>query len=419
MHDDQRHDIVVLRDLVRRYAEVAADPIQDKRRELWRRHNSLEPGPTPVLVRFGGWNMWCREVFGDDALECRDPFFRQWERRLRTDLFHAGIGDDFIFEPWITVPAVHTAGGGLHGGLWGVPAHQTRPDTPFGAWKGDPPIKDWSDMARMHAPEHGIDEEATRRMVERLGNAVGDLIEIDVNRGPVLIGFAGDISTTIASLRGLDRLMIDMYEAPERLHRLLAFMRDGILRNQQQAEDAGHFSLTNHQNQSMPYCRDLEDPKPNAAPRRRKELWGFFAAQEYTVVGPDQHEEFLFRYQLPIMQQFGLTHYGCCEDLTRKIEMLRAARNLRSVGVAPLADPCRCAEQLGPNYVMSWRPNPTDMVCGAFDETRIRRILREGLSAAHANNARIHLLLKDIENVEGEPDRLRRWTHIARDAVGR
>ena len=417
--DDSR-DIPVLRDLARRWAECAADPVQDQRRRLWRDHNSLVPGPTPVLIRFGIWNGWCRSVFGESTLRCRDPLFRNCERTLRMGLFHAGLGDDFILEPWFTVNAVRiTPGGGLHGGLWGVPAKMDRPAEALGAWKAEPPIARWEDMARMTRPRHRIDEEATRQRLERVHEAFGDILPIDLDRGPALLGFAGDISTTIATLRGLEQLMIDMYEAPESLHRLLAFMRDGILQNQQEAEDAGDFTLTNHQNQSMPYCRELEAPRPNSGPRRRRQLWGFFAAQEYTLVSPAMHEEFLFRYQLPIIEKFGLIHYGCCEDLTRKIEMLRRAPNLRSIAVTPVADVARCCEQIGPDYVASWRPNPTDMICGRFDPSRIRAILREGLRAAARNDCRIHICLKDVETVEGEPDRLRRWARIARETAGR
>jgi hypothetical protein len=96
------HDIQVLRALARRYAEVAAKPVQEERRELWRRHNSLRRTRPPVIVTYGIWNAWCEDVFGDHALACEDPFFRGHERDLRMALFHDSIGDDFCLEPWIT-----------------------------------------------------------------------------------------------------------------------------------------------------------------------------------------------------------------------------------------------------------------------------------------------------------------------------
>ena len=62
-------------------------------------------------------------------------------------------------------------------------------------------------------------------------------------------------------------------------------------------------------------------------------------------MSPKFHDEFLFQYQIPIMEHFGLVHYGCCEDLTRKIDMLRQLKNLRSIAVTPAANLRKCAGQ--------------------------------------------------------------------------
>jgi hypothetical protein len=189
-------------------------------------------------------------------------------------------------------------------------------------------------------------------------------------------------------------------------------MRDGLLAAQKEAEDAGDLSLTSGQNQAMTYAEDLDWPCANSGPRKRRDLWGFCAAQEFTLISPAMHEEFLLNYQRPIIERFGLCAYGCCEDLTRKIDMLRQVRNLRIIAVTPRADVARCAEQIGQDYVVSWRPNPTDMVCCGFNEDRVRRILSEGLAACRG--CRVHIQLKDVETLEGEPDRMRRWVALAR-----
>jgi hypothetical protein len=126
-------------------------------------------------------------------------------------------------------------------------------------------------------------------------------------------------------------------------------------------------------------------------------------------------DEFVVQYQLPIMVQFGLVHYGCCEDLSNKIKVLKQIKNLRSIAVTPVADVARSAEQIGADYVLSWRPNPTDMICAGFDRDRISAVLRWGLEAARG--CCVHLNLKDIETVEGEPERIADWVRIARDVV--
>jgi hypothetical protein len=410
-HTD-RHDIETLRDLARQYAEIAAQPIQEERRELWSDHHSLRPTRPLVLTTYGMWNVWCREVFGDRAMQCRDPFYREYERRLRMEIFHDTIGDDWIAEPWITLQAARPP----RPSVWGVAIQHEDAPVEGGAWRFAPVIKDWADTAKLSWPPHEIDEETTRRDLQRLGDAIGDLLPINVSRAPICQGFLGDIAMLLAQMRGLEQLMLDMYEAPAELHKLLAWMRDGILANQAAAEKAGHITPADGVNQSMTYCRELPCPSANGAATSRKQVWAFCAAQEFTSISPEMHDEFMLRYQKPIIESWGLAHYGCCEDLTRKIDMLRQIENLRSIAVAPRADVRRCAEQIGRDYVISWRPNPTDMVCADFDEARISRIIGEGLAACRGTSFHIHL--KDIETVQGEPARLTRWVRLVRRLTG-
>jgi hypothetical protein len=344
-------------------------------------------------------------------MRCEDPFYRHYERWLRMQLFHDTIEDDYICEPWVPLAAVGPTPQGIYGEAWGAPMRRTRSEVEGGAWKATPFLATWEDVRKLRPPVHAVDEEATRKQADRLRDAVGDIVEVDIQRRPALIGFSGDISTTVAGLRGLEQIMIDMYESPRELHALLAFLRDGVLANQEQAEAAGHLSLTTQGNQAMPYAEELESPRANSGHRQRRELWGFFAAQEFTLVSPEFHEEFLLRYQAPIMEKYALVHYGCCENLTPKIDMLRGIPNLRSIAVTPTADVVRCAEQIGSDYVISWRPNPTDTVSAGWDESRIERLLRDGLRACR--NGVCHLHLKDVETLQGDTDRLRKWTGIA------
>lgn len=386
-------------------------PIQEERRRLWRDHNSLRPtARVPVVVSFGMWNVWCREIFSDAAMTCQDPFYRAYERAMRVNLFQQSVGDDSIMEPWLTVPAVQPRN---LGNTWGVGESHSE-HVEGGSWAFDPPIKDWADTAKLSWPPHAIDEAATKANVARLQDAVGDIITINVDRGPVCRGYASDLSYHVTQLRGLEQLMADMYENPKELHALMAFLRDGVLANQQAAEDAGDIGADNHGGIS-PYADQTIPPAPNSYGHRRRELWGFMAAQEFECVSPAQHDEFLLQYQLPILKHWGLVTYGCCENLTHKIDMLRQIPNLRTIAVTPRADVRRCAEQIGRDYVISWRPNPADMVCCQFDEDLIRRTIREGLEACRG--CTVHVRLKDIETVQGEPRRLNRWVQIVREVA--
>ena len=139
---------------------------------------------------------------------------------------------------------------------------------------------------------------------------------------------------------------------------------------------------------------------------------GFCAAQELTLISPEFHDEFMFQYQLPIYEKYGAVHYGCCEDLTKKIEMLRKLKNLRSIAVAPTADLPSCSEQIGKDYVSSWRPNPANMTCCGFDPELITKIIKQGVQDTKPTLPHIHL--KDIETLEGDNGRLKKWVDLVR-----
>lgn len=399
------HDRAILRDLATRYADVAADPVQEQRRDLWRRHNSLHPTRPLVYARAYAWH-----EMPQSACSCEDPLARRYEGALRNLLFWASLDDDSVFEPWLTVAAAHVCTG------WGVDIERTRSDAPGGSFKVDYPLREPGDIERLREPWHEIDEEKTDETVSRLREAVSDLIEINVDRGPAYRMWSGDLSTDLGYLRGIEHFMVDMIDRPEWLHRLMAFLSAGVLKTHEEAEAAGDWGLSAHQNQAMPYALELDDPAPNANGVRRSALWGYMAAQEFTGVSPAMHEEFLLRYQLPILREFGLVAYGCCEDLSRKVDMLRGIPNLRRIAVSPFADVASCAEQIGTDYVVSYRPSPADMVSYDWDEERARAILSRDLRACAG--CHVDITLKDVETVQGDPDRVRRWVALARRVAG-
>lgn len=400
-------DIGILRELTAQYADLTAQPINDERRTLWRAHNSLKRTRPLIYVRAFAW----REM-PQSQLQCQDPFFRQQEDMLRQNLFRATFEDDFIFEPWLTVKAACFT---PPQGVWGLASPRHFSDEDQGSFVWEAPIKTEDDLHKMISPQHIIDEDATTRRVEKLTEAVGDLITIHVDRSPVYQIWNGDISTQLAYLRGLEQMMWDMMDRPAWLHKLLAFMRDGILRTHEQAEAAGDWTLANHQNQAMPYAEEFDDPQANGPAVKRRDLWCFMASQETTAVGPKQFDAFMLQYQLPILKEFGLVAYGCCEDLTRKIDVLRQIPNLRRIAVSPMADVGKCAAQIKQDYVLSYRPSPTDMVGYGYNPQRIHAILKADLEAG--GDCHLDITLKDVETVQSDPERIRRWVALTRDVI--
>lgn len=397
-------DLRTLRDLAKRYAEVCGDPKQDFRRDQWRRHNSLKPTRPLIYVRAFAW-----EEMPESRCEIEDPFLRTYEDLFRNRLFWDTLGDDSVFEPWVTVAPSYRCTG------WGVSGERHFSSSRRGSFKVDYPLKTPDDFARLRVPLHAIDEEETENRVGRLADAVGDIIAINVDRAPAYRMWSGDISTDLGYLRGIENFMMDMVDNREALRCLVKLMSDGILKTHDEAEKAGDWGLSAHQNQAMPYAEELPDPAANANGAKRSQLWGYMAAQEFTAVSPAMHDEFLLQYQLPILKHFGLVAYGCCEDLTNKIDMLRRIPNLRRIAVSPFANVKACAEQIGRDYVVSYRPSPSDMVGYGLAEARVRAILAKDLEACR--DCHVDITLKDVETVQSDPDRVRRWVALTRQVI--
>ncbi|MCC7492389.1 MAG: hypothetical protein IT204_08595 [Fimbriimonadaceae bacterium] len=399
-------EVQLLRDLARRYRDVTDHPVQTTRRDLWRAHNSLRPTRPLIYTRAFAFG-----ELPDSQCVCTDGFLRGFEHQLRYQLCWAELDDDCVFEPWLNLSAVHRCAG------WGVPYKRHTSSTARGSYKPDHPIKTEADVANLLTPRHELDEAATAQRWERAQGIFEGLLEVNLDRGPAYRVWTADLSTDLGHLRGIEHFMLDMIDRPEWFHALLRHMSDGVLRTHEQAEAAGDWGLGCHQNQAMPYAEELPDPAPNTNGVARRQLWVFLAAQEYTAVSPAMHEEFLLRYQMPILSAFGLSAYGCCEDLTRKIDLLRSIPNLRRIGVSPMANVARCAEQIGRDYVLSYRPSPTDMVGYGFDVDRVRRILREDFAALR--DTCFDITLKDVETVQGDRDRVRQWVRIVRQELER
>jgi len=394
----------LVRDLARQYVEVCAAPVQEERRRLWRAHNSLRETRPLIYTRAFAWS-----EMPQSKCQCDDPLLRQYEAFFRQHLFWSSLDDDSIFEPWVTVAAAHRCGD------WGVPVERRRTEDERGSWKALYPIRDPEDLAKLQPARHEIDEEATAARLARVQDLLGDLIEVDVDRAPAFRVWAADISTHLGYLRGIEHFMLDMMDRPEWLKEMVGFMSEGIQRAQRQAEEAGDWGLSAHQNQAMSYAEELDDPAANVRGVKRRQLWCFMAAQEFTATSPGQHDEFLLQFQLPILKEFGLTAYGCCEDLTHKIDMVRQIPNLRRIAVSPMADVAACAAQIGRDYVFSYRPSPTDMVGYGLDRDHVAGLLRADLKACR--DCCVDITLKDVETVEGDDDRVRQWVKLTREVI--
>lgn len=104
--------------------------------------------------------------------------------------------------------------------------------------------------------------------------------------------------------------------------------------------------------------------------------------------------------------------YGCCEPLTDRLDLVLTVSGIRRISISPWADVTVAAEQLGPDYIFSWKPKPMHLV-GDFDEDRIRAYIRKTVELAAVSNAVLEIVLKDTHTCEHHPERFDRWSQTA------
>ena len=96
------NDVVVLRELAKQVAWVSSMDIMDDRRALWSAHNAFKKVRTPIYIRDGDWS---KEII-EPLCVCEDELLRQVELYLRKMVYQYEIGDDFVIENYVKIPAV-------------------------------------------------------------------------------------------------------------------------------------------------------------------------------------------------------------------------------------------------------------------------------------------------------------------------
>ena len=221
-----------------------------------------------------------------------------------------------------------------------------------------------------------------------------------------------------AKLRGYENMFYDMFDNPGWVHKIMDFFTRCSLKVIKEAEKNNYLGLNNADDfihtGSLGWSNELPADNYNGKVRL-KDLWGSSEGQDLNGVSASMLDEFFIPYQIRLLEKFGLNYYGCCEDLTDKIDILRAIPNLRRIAVTPFADAARCAEQIGQDYVLSYRPSPADMVSYGFDRDRVRSILSRDLTASR--DSHVDITLKDVETVETDTSRIRNWVSVTREVI--
>jgi hypothetical protein len=401
-----QRDRQVLRELAKRVAELAARPNEAEKRDLWYRHNALQPTrPLVFCDPENGWN----EILTPDKLQCEGGLARGWEWHLRRELFWGEqMRDDKVIEPYFNVGHVYTETD------WGL--RETRiGGEGGGAWRWEAPLRSYNDMDKLRFPQIRVDYEATEELLQLAQETLGDILQVRLKSS---WWWSLGMTQTLVYLRGLEQIMYDMVDCPDDLHRLMAFLRDGHAARVDFLEKNGLLFLNNDGSYvgSGGFGWTHELPQPDFHGHVRTiDMWGFAESQETVGISPEMFEEFIFPYQRSLLERFGLNCYGCCEPLDSRWHVVERFPRLRRVSLSPWANVEVMAERLGNRYIFSWKPHPGVLATDTFDEDLVRQTLRRGLRALRKNDCRAEIIMKDCHTIRHDPQRVVRWVQIAKE----
>ena len=401
-----------LRALGRRKREIGSLPVQGEKARLWRDLNSLRPTRPLVWINEIPW--WEMEPQASELRACgEDPFLASVETALRRELYQWDhFACDMVVEPVIFCRIV--------GGPDGAYADYGLEAKHIGQAGGldvlfEPLIHSLDDVAKIHTPRVWFDAEETERRLNLLREIFEGVIE--VRRQGIVHQWHTPWDVAVRWY-GVERLLMDLCDRPELVsavaERMCAATAEVLDRQQALGMldvGSGNWRVGSG---GMGFCDEL----PVAVEGRLvtpRDQWGCGNAQIFSEVSPDMHEEFSLRFERPVMERFGLTYYGCCEPLHRKLGMLGSIRNLRKISMSPKADLATTAETVGQRYVLSFKPNPAQMAPDTFRPEAVRAYLKESL--AQMKGAGVEVILKDVTTIRSEPMRLDRWAAVAMAAV--
>ncbi|NLO75082.1 MAG: NYN domain-containing protein [candidate division WS1 bacterium] len=400
-------ELGILRQLAEEIAEIAALQVHAQTRESWCRLNSLQPVKPLVWSSEVCWH----EADYEDELtpQTTSDFARSLETELRRQIYlWKHMPGDMLVEPvWYCPLVIHDTGFGIR-----EEVKVARTDEASSVVSRDftPQIDSEADLEKIQMPVVTDDAEATEQNYQRLVEVLDGILQVEKRGLPW-----GGIAPWDELIRWWDveKCMLDLILRPELVHAAMERLIAAYLCRLDQLESQGLLALNHHRTGSGGFGYTHELPQPDyvpGSPPRPLDMWGFATAQIFGDVSPAMHEEFALRYELRWLERFGLNYYGCCEPLHNKVGILRSLPRLRKISISPWADVEKSAEELGREFVFSYKPNPAILAGHAWHPELARKRIREVLEKTQG--CLVEIVLKDISTFEYEPQRLWEWSRI-------
>jgi len=400
-----------LRQLAERWMALAQQPVMAERRRQWTALKDLRAERPMVLFE----TATLEHYVADDELACTDPFLREVELAMRWKIRHVEeVGDDTVIEPCYTIDwAISSSGYGVENAI----TQATDSAGESHGYSYAHPIRTPDDLDRLQPRIWQVDKDRTLRECTQLGMLFGDLLPVVLRgTGCLYVGITSDVFRLI----GNDNLLSWLYDEPEAMHRLMAYLRDDRLAYYQWLEAEKLLGL----NVACGYIGSGSPGYTSALPQldyagtpRLQDLWVWMESQETTMISPAMFAEFFLPYMAEVANRFGLVYYGCCEPLHDRWDSISMAiPKVRAASISPWCDMPAIAEKLGSTCVFSRKPAPAPMSGDTPDWHALQQDIDATL--ASAKDCNLEFVFRDVYRINHDRPRLRQWVDLVRKRVG-
>jgi len=408
-------DKKILRELAKRKSEIAELPIHKEKIKFWKNLNSLKEVRPLVWVNEIPWH----EMNVDDELTLKTgtEFSKFLETRLRRTIYqweHMRV--DMVVEP--TIPCYLVVNDTGFGILEQVKISKTDEISDIYSREFRPQIEKEEDIEKIKNPKVSFDKKATDEMFESMLDIFDGILKVEKKGIP---GFWFAPWDELVRWWEPEKVLADLILKPNLVHKTMERLTNAYLSGLNQYENLNLLALNNCNYRigsgGLGYTDEI--PKKCYSPDNIKtsDLWGCAAAQIFSDVSPKMHDEFALQYELKWLKRFGLSYYGCCEPLDKKIELLRKIPNLRKISMSPWANLGLGASNIGKDYVFSYKPSPSIFTGNLWDSESVKDNFTKNLKKI--KNCTVEILMKDISTVNYKPERLWEWAKMAIEVVER